>query len=69
MWSSGRGPNKPRNANKNPMLHIKLKPMMVQMRIPSSVKSQVLHANKNILPPIVDKALQRIGDPVTKIAR
>lgn len=53
----GRGPINANSANINPTLKIRLKVMMVQIRIPSSVKSHVRHANRNILPPMVDIAL------------
>jgi len=57
------------NATRKPRENIKDRPITVQIRMPNSVRSQVLHANRKALPPMVDIALQTIGDPVMKTER
>ena len=65
----GNGPNTDKNANRNPILNNKLKAITVQMRMPSSVSNQVLHAKRKALPPIVEIADHKMGLPTMNTAR
>ena len=55
--STGTGPINASTAKRKPILNIKLKAIILHMRMPSSVNSQVLHPKRKAEPPMVEMAL------------